>query len=345
MEALTQFLQTVPGAIIFLVIGFVALIKGADFFVEGASNVAKRLRVPSLIIGLTIVAMGTSLPETAVSISASLTHQNSLAISNVSGSNLFNLLVVVGLCAILQTVDVDKDTIRRDIPYSILAAVLLVVLGMVGIGEGMVLGRIDGVILLAFFAFFLFLMIRSALKARNNEHLEPGSEEERVVTQTVLISIVSIIGGGAAIAIGGPLVTESAKVIATAMHMTDTLIGLTVVAIGTSLPELVTSIVAARKGEVDMALGNAIGSNVFNILLVLGIASTISPIGFIMNNAVDIMAVVVATLVCWVVAGKTKQLKRPMGILMVLAYVGYMAYTVLREPEIMSMIQGAFNGI
>ena len=314
-----------------MVIGFVGLIKGADFFVEGASNVAKRLRVPSLIIGLTIVAMGTSLPETAVSISASIAGSNSLAISNVSGSNLFNLLVVVGLCAIFQTVDVDKDTIRRDIPYSILAAVLLVVLGMVGVGEGMVLGRIDGIILLAFFAGFLFLMIRSALRARNNEGLQPGSEEEEVVTQTVFMSILSIVGGAAAIAIGGDWVVDSASTLAMKFGMSETLVGLTIVAVGTSLPELVTSIVAARKGEVDMALGNAIGSNVFNILLVLGIASSISPIGFIMNNAIDILAVVVATLVCWVVAGKTKQLKRPMGILMVLAYVAYMVYVVMRD--------------
>lgn len=331
MEALTQFLQTIPGAIILLVIGFVGLIKGADFFVEGASNVAKRLRVPSLIIGLTIVAMGTSLPETAVSISASIAGSNSLAISNVSGSNLFNLLVVVGLCAIFQTVDVDKDTIRRDIPYSILAAVLLVVLGMVGTGDGMVLGRIDGIILLAFFAGFLFLMIRSALKARNNEGIQPGSDEEELVTQSVLMSIISIIGGAAAIAIGGDWVVDSASTLAMKFGMSETLVGLTIVAVGTSLPELVTSIVAARKGEVDMALGNAIGSNVFNILLVLGIASSISPIGFIMNNAIDILAVVVATLVCWVVAGKTKQLKRPMGILMVLAYVAYMVYVVMRD--------------
>ena len=331
MEALTQFLQTIPGALILLVVGFVGLIKGADFFVEGASNVAKRLRVPSLIIGLTIVAMGTSLPETAVSISASIAGSNSLAISNVSGSNLFNLLVVVGLCAIFQTVDVDKDTIRRDIPYSILAAVLLVVLGMVGVGEGMVLGRIDGIILLAFFAGFLFLMIRSALRARNNEGLQPGSEEEEAVTQTVFMSILSIVGGAAAIAIGGDWVVDSASTLAMKFGMSETLVGLTIVAVGTSLPELVTSIVAARKGEVDMALGNAIGSNVFNILLVLGIASSISPIGFIMNNAIDILAVVVATLVCWVVAGKTKQLKRPMGILMVLAYVAYMVYVVMRD--------------
>ncbi|MBE5888327.1 MAG: calcium/sodium antiporter [Lachnospiraceae bacterium] len=331
MEALTQFLQTIPGAIILLVIGFVGLIKGADFFVEGASNVAKRLRVPSLIIGLTIVAMGTSLPETAVSISASLAGSNSLAISNVSGSNLFNLLVVVGLCAIFQTVDVDKDTIRRDIPYSILAAVLLVVLGMVGVGDGMVLGRIDGIILLAFFAGFLFLMIRSALRARNNEGIQPGSDEEELVTQSVLMSIISIVGGAAAIAIGGDWVVDSASTLAMKFGMSETLVGLTIVAVGTSLPELVTSIVAARKGEVDMALGNAIGSNVFNILLVLGIASSISPIGFIMNNAIDILAVVVATLICWVVAGKTKQLKRPMGILMVLAYVAYMVYVVMRD--------------
>ena len=325
------FFQTIPGALILLVVGFVGLIKGADFFVEGASNVAKRLRVPSLIIGLTIVAMGTSLPETAVSISASIAGSNSLAISNVSGSNLFNLLVVVGLCAIFQTVDVDKDTIRRDIPYSILAAVLLVVLGMVGVGEGMVLGRIDGIILLAFFAGFLFLMIRSALRARNNEGIQPGSEEEEIVTQSVLMSIISIVGGAAAIAIGGDWVVDSASTLAMKFGMSETLVGLTIVAVGTSLPELVTSIVAARKGEVDMALGNAIGSNVFNILLVLGIASVISPIGFIMNNAIDILAVVVATLICWVVAGKTKQLKRPMGILMVLAYVAYMVYVVMRD--------------
>ena len=187
------------------------------------------------------------------------------------------------------------------------------------------------IILLAFFAGFLFLMIRSALRARNNEGLQPGSEEEEVVTQTVFMSILSIVGGAAAIAIGGDWVVDSASTLAMKFGMSETLVGLTIVAVGTSLPELVTSIVAARKGEVDMALGNAIGSNVFNILLVLGIASSISPIGFIMNNAIDILAVVVATLICWVVAGKTKQLKRPMGILMVLAYVAYMVYVVMRD--------------
>lgn len=330
---MAEFLQTIPGALILLVVGFVFLIKGADFFVDGASNVAKRLKVPTLIIGLTIVAMGTSLPETAVSISASIAGSNSLAISNVSGSNLFNLLVVVGLCAIMQTVDVDRDTIRRDIPYSILAAVLLVGLGILGTNGGMMLGRIDGVILLAFFAFFLFLMIRSALKARSNGMMQAGEEESAEVTQSVLVSIVCIVGGAAAIAVGGDWVVDSASTLAGKFGMTDTLIGLTIVAVGTSLPELVTSVVAARKGEVDMALGNAIGSNVFNILLVLGIASVISPIAFIWNNAIDILAVVVATIVVWVVVGKTKQLKRPLGILMVLSYVAYMVYVVLRDMQ------------
>lgn len=324
---MVAFFQTIPGALILLVVGFVGLIKGADFFVDGASNVAKRFKVPSLIIGLTIVAMGTSLPETAVSISASIAGSNSLAISNVSGSNLFNLLVVVGLCCIMQKVEVDQDTIRRDIPYSLLAAVVLIVLGMLGTGDGMVLGRMDGAILLALFAYFLFLMIKSALKAASGA----AELDEEEVTQSVIMSLVCIVGGAAAIAIGGDWVVDSASTLAMALGMSETMVGLTIVAVGTSLPELVTSFVAARKGEVDMALGNAIGSNVFNILLVLGIASTISPIGFMMSNAVDIAAVIVATIVCWAVAAKNKSLGKVMGAIMVVSYFAYMVYVVMRE--------------
>lgn len=324
---MAAFFQTIPGALILLVVGFVGLIKGADFFVDGASNVAKRFKVPSLIIGLTIVAMGTSLPETAVSISASIAGSNSLAISNVSGSNLFNLLVVVGLCCIMQKVEVDQDTIRRDIPYSLLAAVVLIVLGMLGTGEGMVLGRMDGAILLALFAYFLFLMIKSALKAASGA----AEMDEEEVTQSVIMSLVCIVGGAAAIAVGGDWVVDSASTLAMALGMSETMVGLTIVAVGTSLPELVTSFVAARKGEVDMALGNAIGSNVFNILLVLGIASTISPIGFMMSNAVDIAAVIVATIVCWAVAAKNKSLGKIMGAIMVVSYFAYMVYVVMRE--------------
>ena len=327
MEA---FLQSVPGALILLVVGFVFLVKGADFFVEGASSVAKRLKVPSLIIGLTIVAMGTSLPETAVSISASLQGSNSLAISNVTGSNIFNLMVVVGFCAIMSTVKVDKDTIKRDIPISMLAAFLMLLFGY----TGFIIGHVEGVILLVLFAGFMALMICSALKARakglavENESIEAAEKAELMA---VPVSIICIIGGAIGIAFGGDWVVDGASTIASAFHISDTLIGLTIVAVGTSLPELVTSIVAARKNEVDMALGNAIGSNVFNILMVIGVAAAISPIDFIINNIFDIVVLMVCTLVVWFVAWRKKELKRPMGIFMVATYVVYMVYIVLRD--------------
>ena len=324
------FFQTTVGSIILLLIGFVFLIKGADFFVEGASSVAKRLKVPALIIGLTIVAMGTSLPETAVSISSSIQGNNSLAISNVTGSNIFNLMVVVGVCAVMAAVAVDRDTIRRDIPISLLAAVLLAVFGV----TGMVLGRVEGIILIVLFIGFILLMIRSALKARaagqavENEAVE---EAENAAIISVPKSIIFIVGGAIAIALGGDWVVDSASILAGKMGLSETIIGLTIVAIGTSLPELVTSIVAARKGEVEMALGNAIGSNVFNILMVLGIAATISPITVISNNIIDIVVLIVFTLGIWAVVAKKKEVKRPMGIIMVLLYVAYMVYIVLRD--------------
>ena len=324
------FFSSLPGAIILLIVGFVFLVKGADFFVEGASSVAKRLRVPTLIIGLTIVAMGTSLPETAVSISASILGHNSLAISNVTGSNIFNLMVVVGLCAIMSTVKVDKDTIKRDIPLSLGAAVLMLVFGY----TATTLGRVEGIIFILLFAGYIFLMIRSALKARaagmvvENEAIE---EAEKAELMPVAKSIICIIGGAIAIALGGDWVVEGASVVASFFGLSDTLIGLTIVAIGTSLPELVTSIVAARKNEVDMALGNAIGSNVFNILMVLGVASAIHPIGFIMNNIFDIVVLIVCTLLVWLVVWKKKELNRVMGISMIAIYVIYMVYIVVRD--------------
>ncbi len=327
MEA---FLQSVPGALVLLVVGFVFLVKGADFFVEGASSVAKRLKVPSLIIGLTIVAMGTSLPETAVSISASIQGSNSLAISNVTGSNIFNLMVVVGLCAIMSSVKVDKDTIKRDIPISLAAAILMLVFGY----TSLTLGRTEGLVFVLLFAGYIFLMIRSALKARaaglavENESIEAAEAAELM---SVPKSIICIVGGAIAIAFGGDWVVDGASTVASAFGLSDTLIGLTIVAIGTSLPELVTSIVAARKNEVDMALGNAIGSNIFNILMVIGVAAVISPINFIIDNIFDIVVLIACTLVVWLVAWRKKELKRPMGIFMVAIYVVYMVYIVVRD--------------
>ena len=328
-----KFINNAPFALVlvFLVIGFVLLIKGADFFVEGSSSVAKRLHVPSIIIGLTIVAMGTSLPETAVSVSASLTGNNELAVSNVVGSNIFNLMVVIGVCAVLATVNVSKETIKRDIPLSLICAALLMLLGIIGLGDksGMTLGHLDGVILLGFFAGYIFYMIKIALKASRKVEIEGGLDED-IKLISVPLSILFIVGGAAAIAVGGDITVDAAARIAGDLGMSQTLIGLTIVSIGTSLPELVTSIVAAKKDEVDMALGNAIGSNVFNILMVLGMASAISPVSIITENIIDLCVLIVFTVCVWIFAGTKKKIGRVEGICMVAFYAAYAVYIIIR---------------
>ena len=320
--------------LIFLVVGFVLLIKGADFFVEGSSSVAKRLHVPSIIIGLTIVAMGTSLPETAVSVSASITGNNELAVSNVVGSNIFNLMVVIGVCAMLAVINVARETITRDIPFSLICAGLLMLLGMIGFGDksGMTLGHFDGVILIGFFAGYILYMIKIALKASREGRkveIEGGSDEE-IKLVSVPMSILFIVGGAIAIALGGDVTVDAASRIASELGMSQTLIGLTIVSIGTSLPELVTSIVAARKNEVDMALGNAIGSNVFNILMVLGIASAISPISMITENIIDLCVLIVFTVCVWLFAGTKKKIGKIEGFCMVVFYAAYAVYIIIR---------------
>ena len=331
-----KFINNAPFAlvIVILVIGFVLLIKGADFFVEGSSSVAKRLHVPSIIIGLTIVAMGTSLPETAVSVSASIAGNNELAVSNVVGSNIFNLMVVIGVCAILATVNVAGETIKRDIPLSLICAGLLMLLGIIGLGDktGMTLGHMDGAIFVGLFAGYIFYMIRIALKANKEGkkvEIEGGSDKD-IKLVSVPVSILFIVGGAIAIAVGGDVTVDAASRIASDLGMSQTLIGLTIVSIGTSLPELVTSIVAARKNEVDMALGNAIGSNIFNILMVLGIASLISPISIIRENIIDLCVLVAFTVCVWIFAGTKKKIGRIEGLCMVALYAVYAVYIVIR---------------
>lgn len=321
-----QMVQSIPGAIIILLIGFVFLVKGADFFVEGSSSVAKRLRVPSIIIGLTIVAMGTSLPETAVSVAASIQGNNTLAVSNVTGSNIFNLMVVVGLCAVMASVSVSKEMIKRDIPISIMAAILMLVMGLLG----MRISRIDGLILALLFVGYIVLMVRSALKARKSNVKQSADETEEIKSMPVWKAVISIVGGACAVALGGDWVVDGASSIASALGLSQTLIGLTIVAIGTSLPELVTSIVAARKNEVDMALGNAIGSNIFNILMVIGLAGVISPVEFISENIVDILVLILFSVIIWGIVWKKKKLGRKEGIFMILCYVIYMIYICVR---------------
>lgn len=308
---------------ILLVGGFVLLIKGADFFVDGSSAVAKMLKIPSLIIGMTIVAMGTSLPETSVSVSASLAGKNDLAISNAVGSNIFNLMVVCGICAVLCPMAVGKETIKKDFPFSVFAAAVLLAMGasMLNISRG------GGIVLLAIFCLFLFMMISSAKKARS---AGSSQEEDEYKALPVWKCLLFIIGGAAAIAVGGKMVVEGASDIARAFGMSDNLIGMTIVALGTSLPELVTSIVAARKNEVDMALGNVIGSNIFNILFVLGIAATISPIGFTMENAIDTSVLIVMSLLVLLFCSPKKKLLRWHGAVMLAVYAGYTAYIFVR---------------
>lgn len=321
------FLESVPFAVILLLVGFVFLVKGADFFVEGSSGVAKKLKVPSIIIGLTIVAMGTSLPETAVSVTASLAGNNELAVSNAVGSNIFNLMVVIGFCALMATVKVQDDTLKRDFPFSVICAILLLVMGYIG----MTLGHLDGAILLVLFAGFIFVMVRSALQSRKNGSREgDGQETEEGKIVSVPKCILFIVIGVAGIALGGNWVVDSATTIATKVGMSQTLVGLTIVSIGTSLPELVTSIVAARKNEVDMALGNAIGSNIFNILMVLGIAAAISPIQFLMENIIDIIILLAFSLIVWLFAWTKRSLGKVEGGIMLALYAAYMVYICVR---------------
>lgn len=312
-----------------LVIGFVLLIKGADFFVEGSSSVAKKFNVPSLIIGMTIVAMGTSLPELAVSVTAAITGNNTLAVSTVSGSNIFNLMVVCGACALFAPLTIEKNTLMKEFPFSIVCAGLLVVLGFIG----MKLGRVDGIILLVIFVAYLFWMIYSAKKARSEGDKFETEEEEMAEEIKILPMwkcLLYIVGGMIAIKFGGDFVVNGASSIAAGFGLSQTLIGLTIVALGTSLPELVTSIVAARKNEVDMALGNVIGSNIFNILLILGVAAAISPVTFIMENIIDIIILIIMSTVVWIFAWTSKKINRKEGIIMLLVYVVYMVYICIR---------------
>lgn len=304
-----------------LVVGFVLLLKGADFFVEGSSSIAKRLRVPSLIIGLTIVAMGTSLPECAVSISAAIAGNTGVAVGNAVGSNIFNLMVVCGVCALFCPLTVSRGTLTGEFPFSVIVAAVLMVLGWLG----MTLGHIDGFVLLVLFVGFLLWMIRSAQKARNESEAE-DEYEIRPIWQC----IVYIVGGAAAIAAGGQIVVNAASAIATSFGMSQNLIGLTIVAFGTSLPELATSVVAARKHEVDMALGNVIGSNIFNILFVLGVAAAIHPMVFQMENIIDIIVLVVMSIIVLCFAWTKQKLVRWEGFTMLVMYAAYVVYICLR---------------
>lgn len=319
--------------IVLLILGFVALIKGADIFVDGSSSLAAIFKVPSVIIGLTIVAMGTSAPELAVSTSAALKGSNEIALSNVVGSNLFNLMMVLGVCAIIKPIQIDNVIKKRDYPFSIIITVLL--FAALGIGalrtvdfstvqmsdNVSVVSRPIGIVLLLLFIGYLAGLIVSAKKNK--------TEGEAVKTMSPLKSVIFILLGVGLIIAGGQFVVNSAKYIAAAFGMSETLIGLTVVALGTSLPELVTSIVAARKGENGLAVGNVVGSNIFNILLILGVSSALHPIPVNFASMIDFLILIVASILVYVFC-LTKKINRLEGAFMALFYTATVVFAALR---------------
>lgn len=310
---------------IILFLGFLFLIKGADFLVDGASSIAKLLKVPTIIIGLTIVAMGTSAPEAAVSISAAIKGENAIAIANVIGSNIFNLLIVGGVCALITPIRVKKSLIKGEYPFSILISILLLffISDFIFGKDIITLGKIEGIVLLILFVLFLIYMIISAIK--NKETLE-----EDFKTLSPLMSILYIIIGLIGVIWGGDMVVDGASSIAAAMGLSANLIGLTIIALGTSLPELVTSMVAAKKGDSDMALGNIIGSNIFNILLILGMASAIQPIVVTMESVIDLIVLCIVSIITYFFCISKTDINKKEGFIMIVMYIIYMTYICIR---------------
>lgn len=309
---------------ILLIAGFVLLIKGADFFVEGSSSVARLLRIPTIIIGLTIVAFGTSAPELAVSLSASLADSNDIAVGNVIGSNIFNLLVVIGACGVVAPLAVDKKILYGDYLFGIMVTAVMLALFI----RDRVLSRVDGCLLLAIFGYFLFQMIRNTLASRAAGGTP--SVEEVSKPQNPVKSVIFIAGGLSAIVWGGDLVVNNASLIAASFGLSETLIGLTVVAFGTSLPELVTSVVASKKGENSLALGNVIGSNIFNILMVLALSAAISPMKVDPLSVFDAVFLIVSSCLVWYFAKTKGVISRAEGVLMLLLYGIYTVYIIVR---------------
>lgn len=302
---------------VLLILGFVLLVKGADFFVDGASSVAKLLKIPSVIIGLTVAAMGTSAPEAAVSISAGIAGNSDIALSNVVGSNMFNLLVVVGVSAVICPMVTEESILKRDIWWSLGATAALFVAML-----DMKITRVEGILLLCGIITYIVILVRSALKNR--------TQGEEVKTMSPLKSVLCIVGGLAAVVIGGDLVVDNAVLIAKAIGMSETFIGLTIVAMGTSLPELVTSIVAAKKGDSGLALGNVVGSNIFNFMFIVGAASAITPINASGILLIDVAIIAVSTMVVYVFCRTGKKTTRLEGLACLAIYAAYAVYITVR---------------
>ncbi len=301
-----------------LVVGFVMLVKGADWFVEGVAGIAEKFGIPQLVIGLTIVAMGTSAPEAAVSITAALNDNAGITIGNVVGSNILNILIILGLTAVITNVAVQKSTIRYEIPFMLVITIVLAAQGMTGGNIILVEGVILWVLFIAYLA-YLFVM------AKKGKQEAEGDKEDRPIWKLLIMGIV----GAVLVVLGADFTVDGATGIAQTFGMSDRLIGLTIVALGTSLPELVTSVTAAKKGKADIAIGNIVGSNIFNILFVVGTTALITPVVFESKFIIDTAIAFIAGIILWVGVAKHKELRRPAGVVMLVSYAAYFVYLLL----------------
>ncbi|WP_026583243.1 calcium/sodium antiporter [Bacillus sp. J33] len=315
---------------ILLIIGFALLIAGANFFVEGASKIAGFLKISPLLIGLTIVAFGTSSPEATVSILAALNGNADVALGNVIGSNIFNITLVVGITAMISPLQVESETIRKEIPFTLLASTALMIFISDRVLESVsedIVTRGDGMILLLIFAVFMYYLFEVARKSRSNTQSEDIKTSKAIWTKQILLTLAGL----AAIIFGGDLVVRSSTEIAVSLGMSETLVGLTIVAVGTSLPELVTSITAAVKKQSEIALGNIVGSNIFNILFVLGASATITPLGVDPKIFVDITIMILLTVVLLAFSRTHYAVGKYEGSFLAAAYVIYLIYIIVRN--------------
>ena len=299
-----------------LALGFVMLVKGSDWFVDGAAGIAAKFRIPQIIIGLTIVAMGTSAPEAAVSITAAMGGSADITVGNIVGSNILNVLVILGLASAIVPVAVGKSTLKIDIPFMIAISAIFLLLGWDG-----TITRIDGLVLIALFAGYIGYMIWEALHSN-----EEGDEIKDMPIWKMLLSTVI---GLALVVWGADVAVDAATKLAQIFGMSERFIGLTVVALGTSLPELFTSVTAARKGNADIAIGNIVGSNIFNILFVVGLSSMVIDVPFAANFRIDMLVAIASCVFIWLAALKSKKLARWAGFTMLLGYVGYFVYLLM----------------
>lgn len=301
--------------VMILLAGFLFLVKGADWFVEGAACIAKKLGIPQLVIGLTIVAMGTSMPEAAVSVTAAMKQNAGITVGNVVGSNILNILIILGITAVITNVAIQRSTLHYEIPFMLAVTALLLGFGMTG-------GRItftEGVI---FWLFFLAYLGYLFVMARKENAGEEGAAKDFPVWKCLLLMVL----GGILVVKGSDFAVSGASAIARYFGMSERFIGLTIVALGTSLPELVTSVTAARRGNAGIAIGNIVGSNIFNILFVIGTAALICPVPFERKFIADTVIAIGAGVVLWLGTFRNRELRKPCGIVMLLCYAAYFAY-------------------